>query len=246
MTDPVLIPGLVAAGLFAGWIGGALGIGGGVILVPVMHLGLGLPITSAVGTSLLVITATATVAGGGYLRERSVDMHWAVRLGVGALIGALAASALAGMVAPRVVAWLFAAVLAFVAGRMLLPEPHAGATAERPRLALTTMPVAGSVAGLLGVGGGVVQVPVLRLLLGREMRTAVATSTVMVGWTASVASIAYLRRGQVDLTVLPWLLGGILVGARLAPASTRKVGGRVLEVGFAVVLLWTAWRMASG
>lgn len=246
MTDPILILGLVAAGLAAGWVGGALGIGGGVILVPVMHLGLDLPIATAVGTSLLVITATATVAGGGYLRERSVDMRSAVRLGVGALSGAIAASALAGMVAPRVVALSFAAVLVVVAARMALPNGAAGVAVERPLVAMATMPIAGSVAGLLGVGGGVVQVPVLRLSLGREMRTAVATSTVMVGWTASVASIAYLRRGQVDLMVLPWMLAGILVGARVAPASTRKVGGRALEIGFAVVLLWTAWRMARG
>lgn len=246
MTEPLLMLGLIATGLAAGWVGGALGIGGGVLIVPVLHLVVGLPIGTAVGTSLLVITATATAAGVGYLRESSVEMDWAVRLGVFALIGAIAASRLAAIVDPQLVAWSFATLLVVVAARMALPEPESHAAVERPALALATMPVAGSVAGLLGVGGGVVQVPVLRLLLGRDMRRSVATSTVMVGWTAAVASIAYLGRGEVDLGVVPWLLLGVLAGARVAPASTRRLGGRVLELGFALVLLWTAWRMVGG
>ncbi len=246
MLEPTAILGLIAAGLAAGWIGGALGIGGGVLLVPVLHLGFGLPIATAVGTSLLMITATATAAGLGYLRGGEVDMPWAVRLGALALVGAIIASRLAAALDPRTVAILFSVVLVLVAVRMAWPESNREERPPRPGLAMATMPIAGVVAGLLGVGGGIVQVPVLRLLLGRSMRSSVATSTVMIGWTAGVASIAYLRRGEIDLSVVPWILAGVMAGAWIAPGSTRKIGGRVLELGFALVLLWTAWRMAGG
>ncbi len=242
----MIILGLVAVGLLAGWLGGSLGIGGGVIIVPALHLGLGLPIATAVGTSLLIITATATAAGTNYLIEGSVDLNWAVRLGSFGLFGAIVASALAAVVAPRTIEVLFAVILMLVAARMLRPSGEERGGHERPVAAMSVMPLAGVVAGLLGVGGGVVQVPVLRLLLAKEMRQAVATSTVMVGWTAAVAAVAYLGRSQVDLVTVPWLLIGILTGASLAPASTRRIGGRVLEVAFALVLLATAWRMIDG
>ena len=246
MTDPLIILGLVVVGLTAGWLGGALGIGGGVLIVPALNLGLGMPIATAVGTSLLIITATAASAGTGYLIEGSVDFNWAVKLGVMSLVGAIVASTLAGVVAPRIIELLFALVLTIVAVRMMWPRRSVQSGREHPVAAMSAMPLAGSVAGLLGVGGGIVQVPVLRLLLGKEMRQAVATSTVMVGWTAAVAAVAYIRRSQVALNAVPWLLLGILVGASLAPRSTRRVGGRALEVVFALVLLATAWRMTNG
>jgi len=194
----------------------------------------------------LMITATSTAAGLGYLRAGDVEASWALRLGSLALLGAIIASRLAGELDPQIVATSFAVVLVLVAVRMAAPAGPNGVADPRPNLAFLVMPVAGVVAGVLGVGGGIIQVPVLRLLLGQSMRRSVATSTVMIGWTAAVASIAYLRRGEVDLTVVPWVLLGVMAGAWVAPSSTRKVGGRVLQLGFAMVLLWTAWRMIRG
>ncbi len=251
MPEPVELVTLIAGGLAAGWVGGILGIGGGVVMVPILHLIFALPLQTAVGTSLLVITGTSTSASLGYLRDRLIDVDWAVKLGIGALVGAIVASRTAAYLNERTVAVLFSLALVAVAVRMLLPKRKRNTVKDdsetrRPVAALASMPLAGAAAGLLGVGGGIVQVPVIRLLLARPMKVAVATSTLMVGWTAGVAAVAYLYRGQVDLSSVPWLLAGVIVGAGVAPWTLRHLRGRWLEIGFAMVSLYTAWRMVHG
>jgi hypothetical protein len=135
----------------------------------------------------------------------------------------------------------------------LLLRGHRVASDDQPTdsrwrrwLAWTLAPLGGGASGLLGIGGGLVQVPILRFALGLEMRRAIATSTATVGWTASLAALAYLRRHEVDLTAAPWLLGGILAGGWLGPVLAARIPRRGLELLFAALLLWTAWKVVQG
>ncbi|MGH9381997.1 MAG: sulfite exporter TauE/SafE family protein [Thermoanaerobaculia bacterium] len=246
------ILGLFAAGGAAGLVGSLLGVGGGLVVVPVLHLLFGVPLRTAVGTSLVVITGTSLVGTAGYLRRGWTMFDLALRLELGALIGAVAASRLAPRVPEHTVAWIFALVLTATALQLAIRSGRRPGE-ERPTesrlrrgLAWGLAPLGGGASGLLGIGGGLVQVPILRLALGLEMRRAVATSTATVGWTASLAALAYLGRGEVDLAAAPWLLAGILAGGGLGPVLAGRIPRRGLELLFAVLLLWTAWKVVQG
>lgn len=246
------IVGLLVAGCVAGAVGSMLGVGGGLIVVPVLHLVFGVPLRVAVGTSLVVITGTSLVGTARYVRRGWTRFDLALRLELGALVGALVASRLAPRVPETVVAGIFAGVLTATALQLVFRDGRRQGddqpTESRLRrgLAWTVAPLGGAASGLLGIGGGLVQVPILRLALGLEMRRAVATSTATVGWTASLAALAYLGRSEVDLTAAPWLLGGILAGGWVGPALAARIPRRGLELLFAALLLWTAWEVVRG
>lgn len=240
------------AGLVAGMVGALLGIGGGVILVPALHLGFGFPLAEAIGTSLLVISGTSLAGTAGYLERELVMVDVALELQLGAMLGAVVAALAAPLVPERVVAAVFAAAMVAAAltlwlrggrreGGFLVPD--GGGRRWSARL---LSPVGGAAAGLLGIGGGLVQVPILRLVLGLEMRRSVATSTLMVGLTASVAGWIYLQRGSAVPGALPWVLLGILVGAALAPGVSSWMPRRLLELGFSAAALYGAYRMVLG
>lgn len=232
-------------------VGASLGIGGGVLLVPILHLGFGFPLAHAVGTSLLVIVGTSVAGAAGYLARDLVILDLGLELQVGSMLGAVAAAVAAPLLPERIVAMLFAAAMVAAAvtlwvrpgggGGFFVPEGGARRWAAR-----LLAPFGGAAAGLLGIGGGLVQVPVLRLVLGLEMRRSVATSTLMVGWTASVAGWIYLQRGAAAPETLPWILAGILAGAALAPGLTVWLPRRLLELGFSAAALYGAYRMVTG
>lgn len=251
MAEPLLLAaGLLLAGAVAGLGGALLGVGGGVLVVPVLYLGLGVPLPVAVGTSLVVITGTSVAGTAGYLRRGWVEVDLAMGLQVGALAGALAAAWVAVLLAEQVVARIFAAFLVATAVNLWWrgrrdPGGEMAATGGRRRAGYALSPLGGVAAGLLGVGGGLVQVPILRLLLGLEMRRAVATSTLTVGLTASVAALVYLRRGDVEMTAAPWLLAGILAGALGAPRLLGALPRRAVELAFSALLLYAAYRMVG-
>lgn len=241
---------LLLTGAFAGLVGALLGVGGGVVIVPVLHLLFDLPLAVAVGTSLVVITGTSLIGTAGYVRRGLALVELALSLELFTLGGALVASRLAaGVPEPTLrlvfaVALLTAAVSLWWRGRTDggSVQPAAGG---RLVGALGATPLVGAAAGLLGIGGGLIQVPILRLLLGLEMRRAVATSTVTVGLTASLAALAYLDRGEVEFATAPWLLAGILAGAGVAPSLTDRLPRRWLELLFTGLLLYGAWRMVA-
>lgn len=213
-------------------------------------MGFGLPLPVAVGTSLVTITGTSLAGSAGYLKRDLVRLDLAIGLGLGSLLGAVAASLLAAHVPESVLAPLFAAVMVYAAVHLFWkshrsrdeepPQPTPG----RTRAAYLLSPGAGLTSGLLGIGGGIVQVPILRLLVGLDIRRAVATSTMMVGLNTSVAAIAYLARDEVALATVPLLLAGILAGATLAPRLGEKIPRRALEAAFSLLLLYAAVRMA--
>lgn len=240
---------LFLGGATAGLVGALLGVGGGVLVVPLLHLGFDLPLPVAVGTSLVTITGTSLAGSAGYLKRDLVRLDLAIGLGLGSLAGAVAASLLAVFVPEDVLAPLFAAVMVYAAVHLFWKSHRAGdeeppePTPGRTRAAYLLSPGAGLASGLLGIGGGIVQVPILRLLVGLDIRRAVATSTLMVGFNTSIASIAYLSRDDVALSAVPLLLAGILTGATVAPRLGERIPRRALEAAFSLLLLYAAVRM---
>jgi uncharacterized membrane protein YfcA len=255
---------LFGGGTLAGLLGALLGIGGGVLIVPMLTLGFGEPLSRSIGASLVAVVATSSGAGAHNVRRRRADVRLGLTLEIGSVVGAAAGGLLAGLLADRVLAGLFAGLMAYVGltllRRALVPEDRAEAAtsvdamapdgpqapAYRTRrlpLALAGWVGAGLVSSVLGVGGGIVKVPVMRLVMGVPLHVAAATSNFVLGVTAAAGAYAYLFRGDIDpIVAAPLALGalaGSIVGARIAP----RVEARWLAILFVVLAAWVAVQM---
>jgi uncharacterized membrane protein YfcA len=239
---------LIAIGFFAGGMGAMLGVGGGVILVPGLILVAGLPFQSAVGASLVCVVATSVSGSIVYLRRRLVNLRLGVELQVFTVIGAVGAGLVAPLVPAAPLHFAFAALMLAATLRMwprekTAPEqPHAFSEGRR-RTAAAVSVGAGAVSGLLGVGGGILNVPILHVLLGMRFDRAVATSVYIFGLTAAAAAIVYYARGDVDVTVAGAAVIGTAFGAACGAYLADKVNRRLLQAVFAALLLYVGVRM---
>lgn len=255
---------LFGGGAAAGLFGAVLGLGGGILIVPFLTILMSEPLPLAIGTSLVAVVATSTGAAAHNVRTGRADVRLGLTLEVGTILGATAGGFVAGLVADGVLAGLFAALLAYTSLSLLRgalwpsssdrldPEvdPDAGDGPDAPgyrthRLpwALAGSAGAGVVSALLGVGGGIVKVPLLRMVMGAPMHVAAATSNFVIGATAAAGAYAYLLRGDVDpATAGPVVLGamaGAAVGARVASV----IRARWLTLLFVAVTAWVSVEM---
>jgi uncharacterized membrane protein YfcA len=260
---------LLAGGSAAGLFGSLLGLGGGVLIVPLLTFGFGRPLREAVGVSLVCVIVTSSAAAGAYLRGGSANLRLGMVLALFTVTGALVGGLIAFLVPDRALAGLFAILLGYVAWTMARGARQ-GATPSAP-VAVDAEPSpvqrpgvldapgyhprrlvpasvssigAGVLAALLGVGGGVINVPTMHLLMGVPVRVAAATSNLIIGITAVASAVIYLLRGGID----PYLAGptaiGVFLGASAGARVAHRVDVRVLRLLFVVVLGFTAVQMA--
>jgi len=104
--------------------------------------------------------------------------------------------------------------------------------------------VAGLLSALLGVGGGIVKVPIMHLVLGVPLRVSTATSNMMIGVTATSSAVIYLLRGAIDPYVAGPTALGVFVGASVGSRVAHRIDVRVLRWLFVIVLVYTAFEMA--
>ncbi len=264
----VLIVGGVAAGLF----GSLLGLGGGILIVPLLTLVFDLPLLTAVGVSLVCVIVTSGASAGVYLERRVANLRLGTVLELFTAVGALAGALAAFILPENILELLFAALLVYVAVSMVRgrdPEPEnvedpaaAAATAadgaDSSFIAALSGPgyrvrhlgfgAAGSVfagvtSALLGIGGGLVKVPVMHVLMGVPLRVATATSNLMIGITASASAIIYLLRGGIDPYVASPTAVGVFFGASLGSRIAHRIDLRILRGLFVAILLYTSWQM---
>jgi uncharacterized membrane protein YfcA len=238
---------LVLVGLAGGSLGALFGVGGGIILVPGLIFVADLPFTGAVATSLVCVVATSVAGSTVFLRRQVVDLEIAVELQFFTVIGAVAAGLAAAVIPVAPLHFAFAALLLTTAYHMR-PRPVTHVARDVPprrRAAQGASVGAGLVSGLLGVGGGVLNVPILHLLLGRPFERAVAGSIYIIGVTAGAAAAVYLARGDVHVTVAGTTMLGTVVGASLTAAWGVKLDQRFLKLGFALLLVVVAIRMVG-
>jgi uncharacterized protein len=249
--------GIFFVAVFAGVFGSMLGVGGGIIMVPVLSLGFGVPIKTAIATSIVCVIATSSMAQTRFAARGMTNMRLGMFLEVATTVGAIAGGLTAILVDGRYLQVAFACVLFFVAWQMgrrkgdivpvdgpVMPaayydpaegrEVSYGVHGLGAGFALSL--VAGNVSGLLGVGGGAFKVPIMNLLMGVPLKATIATSNLMIGVTAATSAAIFYGRGYMDPHwVVPAALG-ILGGARLGPRLAIHLPARVLLVAFEVVL----------
>lgn len=210
----------VGIGLAAGLLSGLFGVGGGTVIVPLLVVLLAFDQRRAAGTSLAAIVPTASVGVVSYALSGSVAWIPALILAAGAVIGAQIGSRLMPRISQRALRWGFVAFLLVVLVSLFLVIPSRAAMFELTWLSgiglVATGVITGVVAGLIGVGGGVIVVPALMIIFGTSDLLAKGTSLLMMIPTAVSGTIGNLRHCNVDL------LGAGLVG--VAACTTTALG----------------------
>jgi hypothetical protein len=281
---------MLVGGFAAGVFGSLLGLGGGILIVPLLTLGFGLDLRAAVGVSLVCVIMTSSAAAGVYLERHVANLRLGMSLELFTAIGALVGGSIAFLVNERFLSVLFAALLGYVAFSMLrgpgreaevdfdaddggagasvvggaggvtmpawrLSTPAGTRTAFLASVAGPDYEVrnlgrgvvgatgAGVASALLGIGGGIIKVPLMHLAMGVPLRVATATSNLMIGITAAASAVIYLLRGEIDPFVAGPTAIGVFLGATLGSRVAHRIGLRYLRLLFVVVMVYTAIQM---
>jgi hypothetical protein len=258
VVTPLLALLIFAAGAAAGGLGALLGIGGGVFLVPFLNLGLNFPFTVAAAISLTTVIATSSSVSAGRTGQQLINIRLGMVLEVATAAGSLLGGVTAQMVAQSTLQKLFGLVASIVAiimlsrlnrrnvildpsadpgllgGRFYEDESGCMVTYRVRRLpaALAASFVAGNVSSLLGIGGGVIKVPVLNAWCGVPLRAAAATSAFMIGVTATAGAVIYYGHGQ----LIPALAAAAVLGVQLGSWGGMHVGARASAKGLKLMM----------
>jgi uncharacterized membrane protein YfcA len=261
---------MLACAVF-GALGSLLGIGGGVFLVPFLVLAIGLPIQRAIGISLMAVIATSTAVSAGARGRKLINIRLGLLLEVATVGGSLIGAVIAEALSPATLHLLFGVVTFGISLVMLsrldvrnvildtsidtgilggrFYEEESGRDVlyrvRRLPLAIAGSFVAGNLSTLLGIGGGIVKVPLLNAWCGVPMRAAAATSAFMIGVTATSGAIIYFGRGD----VLPHLAAAAVLGVKMGSFAGVRLGARApvrsLKLLMAVVLMLVAGLMLT-
>jgi uncharacterized protein len=236
---------LVLLGFFAGLLGALTGIGGGVLLSPILALHFGIPIRQAIGTSLVAVITTSAASSSVHLQRHTTDIRLGMTLELATSFGAAVTAYLVGYFNRNALEGIFAGFLLYSSltilsrGGKVRKEDQEEASAksdgetvippyepQRYPLGLGASLVAGGLSGLLGIGGGPIKVPVMYIFMNVPLMVATATSNFMIGVTAAASAIVYYRRGDILVGIAAPLAVGVflgsLLGARLAPRIQTK------------------------
>lgn len=242
---------LMLTGSLAGALGALVGVGGGIVVVPALVLGFGIPMVEAVPVSLLCVVASSCGAAAAYVEQGLSDVRLATVLEVATVTGALAGGAMAGIAPAWLLALAFGIFALYVAVQLLRragvveaePDGPITGTYENLPLGLGGSFVAGGLSALLGVGGGPVKVPLMRYVMNVPFRRASATSNLMIGVTGAASVVTYALAGHLRLELAAPLVVGVLVGAVVGAKMMVRAPTSVLKRVLAVVLLAVAGQM---
>jgi uncharacterized membrane protein YfcA len=249
MMSLALLAAVMAGGALAGGLGALLGLGGGVFLVPFLTLALDVPIRHAIAASLLTVIATSSSVSAARVGRNVINLRLGMLLEVATAAGGLVGGVTAYYLRPGALYALFGAVMLLVAAvtlgrlhvRNILPDgnadpgPYGGRfydeesgrpvvyRVRRLPLALVGSFLAGNVSSLLGIGGGIVKVPMLNAWCGVPLRVAAATSAFMIGVTAASGAVIYYGSGD----VVPPLAAAAVLGVHIGSSIGLRIGTRV-------------------
>jgi uncharacterized protein len=251
------------AGVIAGILGALLGLGGGIFLVPFLNLVLKFPLTAAAAISLTTVIATSSSVSAGRAGKQLINMRLGMLLEVATAAGSVLGGVSALMLRQSVLQKTFGVVAALVAVIMLTRlqrrnvildpsadpgllggryyEHESGGTVtyqvKRLPLAIGASFLAGNISSLLGIGGGIIKVPVLNAWCGVPLRAAAATSAFMIGVTATAGAVIYYGHGQ----LVPGLAAAAVLGVQLGSWGGMRFGqhapARWLKLMMAAVLV---------
>jgi len=260
-------------GIASGALGALLGLGGGVFLVPFLNLVLGFPFGAAAAISLTTVIATSSTVSAGRAGKHLINMKLGMLLEVATAAGSFLGGVTAQFVSQSVLQKMFGFVAAAVAAIMLTRlrrrnvildpsadpgvlggryyEEESGAEVtyrvKRLPVAIIASFLAGNVSSLLGIGGGIIKVPVLNAWCGMPLRAAAATSAFMIGVTATAGAVIYYGTGQLEPALAAAAVLGVQIGSWSGMRFGAAASAKWLKVMMAIVLfILSAMMFARG
>jgi uncharacterized protein len=244
---------LMLIGLLAGGFGALVGLGGGIIITPVLVIYYGLPIHQAIGISLVCVIATSTATSSAYVERHITDIRLGMTLELATTIGAMTAALVAQHVNRRILAALFVVFLVYSGASMVQKawkSRQEKQTEEIPPYEVQNYPaglaaslIAGGFSGLLGIGGGPIKVPVMLLLMKVPLRVATATSNFMIGVTAATSAYVYWGHGEINTTLATPLVAGVFAGSLIGVRLSGRIRPSYILLLLIGVTSWLAVRM---
>jgi uncharacterized protein len=269
MTVAEFTPIVFAAALTAGFLGSLTGLGGGVVVTPVLSVFLGVDIRYAIGASLVSVIATSSGAAAAYVRDGYSNIRIGMFLEIATTLGALFGAYLGTHISTRMLSVIFGLILlqsawqtsrGRKAGKKPLPPDPLGhklkmngsyKTAKgiesyevrRVKTGFGLMFGAGTLSGLLGIGSGSLKVIAMDQAMQIPFKVSTATSNFMIGVTAAASASVYLSRGYVNPTIAMPVTLGVLAGSMIGARFLARLPVRLLRRVFAVVVVAVAIQM---
>jgi uncharacterized membrane protein YfcA len=262
---------LISAGSFAaGFLGALTGLGGGVVIVPMLTLLFGVDIRYAIGASLVSVIATSSGAAAAYVKEGYSNIRIGMFLEIATTIGAISGAYLAHMISTGIIAVIFGLVLIYSALASLRPPKDKDINIKEDKTAallklngtypgregneisynvynvpqgFSLMLVAGTLSGLLGIGSGAAKVLAMDRVMRIPFKVSTTTSNFMIGVTAAASAGVYLSRGYIDPGISMSVMLGVLMGSMVGAKVLMSVGSKWLRAVFSVVVFVMAVEM---
>jgi uncharacterized protein len=255
--------------LLAGFIGALTGLGGGVIIVPVLTLAFGVDIRYAIGASLISVIATSSGAASAYVKEGYTNLRIGMFLEIATTIGALVGAFIAAYISTSAVGVIFGLVLIYsgimswhpprerpalvaptrlgavlkLSGSMPSPQGPQSYQARAVPFGFGLMTLAGAISGLLGIGSGAFKVLAMDQVMRIPFKVSTTTSNFMIGVTAAASAGVYLSRGYIDPELASPVMLGVLAGSLLGARLLIRTASASLRKVFVVVILVMAFEM---
>ncbi len=269
MTNEAFSAAVFGGSLAAGFVGALTGLGGGVVIVPLLTVAFGVNIRYAIGASLVSVIATSSGAAAAYVREGFSNVRIGMTLEIATSFGAIAGAALAAHVPTTALAILLGVVLIFSAA-VRVREKDEATGSEKPRsklggtypgpngpvayeakrvpLGFGIMGIAGLLSGMLGIGSGAIKVLGMDLAMRLPFKVSTTTSNFMIGVTAAASAGIYLHRGYIApglaMPVTLGVVAGSFFGARLlagAQIKTLRALFRIVILALGVEMIYNGW-----
>jgi uncharacterized membrane protein YfcA len=255
---------VVALGsLIAGFLGSLTGLGGGIVIVPLLTLIFGVDIRYAIGASLVSAIATSSGAAAAYVKEGYSNIRIGMFLEIATTVGALLGATVAAKLSTAVIAVIFGLVLIYSAYLSSHPKAEVVSDAPPDRLAtllrmagnyptpagmqayharaiptgFSLMFLAGTLSGLLGIGSGAVKVLAMDQAMRLPFKVSTTTSNFMIGVTAAASAGVYLNRGYIDPGLAMPVMLGVLAGSMLGAHVLVRAQSRMLRIVFSLVIV---------
>ncbi|MDR2866584.1 MAG: sulfite exporter TauE/SafE family protein [Methanomassiliicoccaceae archaeon] len=263
--DPLMIAGLIVLSFIAGLIGSLFGLGGGIIIVPVLTILYDMDAKAAMAVSLVAIVAISTTSASSLVRDNVSNVRVGLRLEVGSAAGAVIGAVIALHLQSWVLVICFAAVLMYSSFYMFLrPEKVVPPGRERTEddffyrdtktgedVAYTVnnyatgtlgFVAAGITSAMSGVGGGTIKIPVMNAHMHMPMKAATATSSYVIGITAFSGAAVYFLNGVLDpyIQTAAIVVIGAFAGAMIGLRLLRRINASSMRRYFSVLLLFIA------
>jgi uncharacterized membrane protein YfcA len=260
---------ILLCSFFAGFLGSLTGLGGGVVIVPLLGLAFGVDVRYAIGASLVSVIATSSGAAAAYVKEGFSNIRVGMFLEIATTTGAIMGAFLAARISTGAIAVVFGLALLLSAwlslrarregpgadrsdplavrlrmdGGYLTPEGRRYYHVHRVPLGFALMFVAGGLSGLLGIGSGAIKVLAMDQAMRIPFKVSTTTSNFMIGVTATASAGVYLNRGYIDPGLAMPVTLGVLTGSLLGARELVSAKARALRIVFSVVIVALAIEM---